>query len=111
MSSEKQNPEPIWKDYVGKEVVCTLQSGIITGKMQKPDLERNCVDFLPHLVQDANLERAIFEEKIPKRVSLNLFRYDATYDILPVYAGYTQEKVEDINKKSSLRKGIGFHTN
>jgi hypothetical protein len=114
--TKKQNQEtnerkrPIWEDYVEKEVVCTLQSGTIVGKMKDPDLERNCMEFLPYLIQDANPEKARLEEETPRRVSLNLFGYDATYDIFTTYEGYTRDRVKEINKRAKSNGTIGFHS-
>ncbi|MFW5847225.1 MAG: hypothetical protein ACOCUU_03655, partial [Nanoarchaeota archaeon] len=104
----KQETAPIWKEYINKEVVCTIPSGTIIGKFNQPDLERNCVDFLPHLVQEADMDRVRVETEIPRRISLNFFSYGANYDIFPVNKGYTEQRAREINKRASSRGNLGF---
>lgn len=103
--------KPVWEEYMGKEVILQYGGGIVFGKMNI-DLERNCIDFIPYMSYEANGKNVRLETKTPRRISLNIFGTDKSWDIQTLLNGDLEKKVETINSEVGSSRGpMGFGQN
>jgi hypothetical protein len=100
---------PNWKPYEGKEVYIIFNGGNVTGKMQSPRIDRDYVDFNPHIVYNPD-GSCYLEKETPRRIAINrIFGGDPDY--LAFNEGQLVKIVEETNKKVKTRNNhiLGFN--
>ena len=103
-----ENPGPIWKPYIGREVSFEFTNSTVMGVLRGVNVASNYVEFMPSIVSDADDKHLYLEKHVPTIITLPLIE-TGKYIIRPLRDGYLEARVKHLNNQvDKVSVNIGF---